>query len=241
MTVAQRIDDVKQYPVNLFATTPIHIEDVNLMVINYDKRADVLSDHTMALNTRIADNIAYAWGPTVATQQIQTTGSARPASVTGGADKKAVTYADILALGELFDSQDIPEEGRYILASAQMYKDLKAITEFISVDFANVKPSVSGQIGEINGFKVFKRSRTLLYDDAFAKKALGDASAITDRDALLAWHSSFVRRAEGNVKVYADTDKPEYLGSIYNAAVRNGGMIGRLDQKGVAVLIQATA
>ena len=237
LTISQRTDDVKEYSVSLFATEPIHIEDVNLMVINYDKRSDILQDHSLVLNETIADNMAYAWGADSATSKVLTTGGTRASSF-GGAAKKAVAYSDLVNLMTKFDADNIPEEGRNLLCSAQMYQDLLKINEFISFDYNNNKPVVNGSVGTILGFNVFKRSSSVSYDLNGDKKAYSDAEATTDKDSIIAWHRSFVRRAEGNIKVYADTNKPEYLGSIYNAAVRNGGMIGRTDEKGVYAIVQ---
>ena len=135
--------------------------------------------------------------------------------------------------------EDVPSDGRFLLADAQMYSDLLKINEFISFDYKE-KAVSTGAIGTILGFTVYKRSRAVLYDDTFGVKTYDAVSATTDRGAILAWHKSFVRHAEGNVKIYADTDKPEYLGSVYNAAVRTGGMIGRTDEKGVFALVQET-
>ena len=241
LAIGSRVDDVKEYDVDLFATNPIHIQDVNMMVINYDKRSDVLSDHTLVLNTTIADKMAHVWAPdgTDAAKIIKTTGQSRPSSVAGGTAKKAVNYNDVVALGAAMDSEDIPEDGRYLLVDAQMYSDLLKINEFISFDY-KAKAVSTGAVGTILGFTVYKRSRALFYDGSFLLKAFPNVPAATDRSGILAWHQSFVRRAEGNVKIYADTDKPDYLGSIYNAAVRGGGMIGRTDEKGVFALVQET-
>ena len=241
LAIGTSVDDTKTYTIDLFATKPIHIEDENLAVINYDKRQDILSTHIMTLNTTIADRMAYAWAPdgSNAAKILKTTGTTRPASVGGGAAKKAVTYDDIVDLGAAMDLEDIPEDGRFLLASAQTYSDLMKINEFISFDYKD-KAVSTGAIGTILGFTVYKRSRAILFDDSFNLKAVDAASAATDRDAILAWHKSFVRRGEGSVKVYADMNKPEYLGSILNAAVRSGGMSGRTDEKGVFCLVQET-
>jgi len=239
LAITQRDDDVKEYNVDLLATQPIHIEDENLMVINYDKRQDILSDHSLALNSAIAERLAFAWSPTgaVAAKVLRTTGGTRPAMVSGGAAKKAVAYDDIVALGAAMDVEDVPEDGRFLLVNAQMYSDLLKINEFISFDYKE-KAVAKGSVGTILGFTVYKRSKAIVYNDTFNLVSHSATPAQTDRGAILAWHKSFVRRAEGTVKIYADTDKPEFLGSIYNAAVRTGGMIGRTDEKGVFALAQ---
>ena len=86
--------------------------------------------------------------------------------------------------------------------------------------------------------KVFKRSKSTYFDVSNVKKAVGAAGAATDNLGILAWADNCVRRAEGNVKMYADMDNPLYLGSIFNASVRAGAMIGRTDSKGVYALVQ---
>ena len=242
LTIAQRTDDTIEYSVDLFATAPIHIEDVNLMVINYDKRKDVLEDHVNTLNTAIANKMAYTWaaGLLVADGNVlKTTGAARP-STYGGVDVKKVTYNDIVALSTKMDEDEIPEDGRFLLVPSQMYADLLGINEFISVDYKD-KAVAKGSVGTILGFTIYKRSKAVKFNATFVLKAYTDANATTDRDGILAWQKSFVRRAEGTVKVYSEIDKPTYLGSIYNAAVRSGGVAGRSDNKGVYSLAQETA
>lgn len=239
LTPTERVDDVLTYSVNKFNTPAIYVEDANEAVINYSKRMDIMGDHISALNTAIANNIATSWAPADGSTSAKTTGAARP-STAGGADLKAVTYDDILGLMTAFDAQDIPADGRFLLASADMYSDLLKLDQFISTDFQKGTPVVNGVVGEILGFKVYKRSASVRYDNTFNKIAAGTAGATTDRNAILAWHKSFVRRAEGNAKTYGRFDDPEYLGSIVNAMVRAGGSHGRSGREGIAVLIQDT-
>jgi hypothetical protein len=239
LTPSNRVDDVLTYSVNKFNTDPIYVEDANEAVINYSKRMDIMGDHIAALNTTIAENIATAWCPADGSTSAKTTGGTRPSSA-GGAAVKAVTYEDILGLMTTLDAQDIPSDGRFLLASANMYADLLKLPEFISTDFQKGTPVVNGVVGEILGFKVYKRSKSVRYDNTFNKIASGTTGATTDRDAVIAWHKSFVRRSEGNAKTYGRFDDPEYLGSIVNAMVRAGGSKGRTNSEGVAVLIQDT-
>jgi N4-gp56 family major capsid protein len=241
LAIGQRTDDTKEYDVEVFATLPIHIEDANEMVLNYSKRQDVVEDHAATLNTSIADYIATAWTPTVAGNISRTSGANRAATAAGTTGfRKAVTLDDLIALQEKFDRMDVPSMGRFLLVSAGMYADLLKINQFISFDYGNKKPLVDGAVGDILGMQVFKRSRTALFDASGVKNAYGDATLATDCESILAWHSSFVRRAEGNIKMYSDIDNPAYLGSIYNAMVRSGGTAGRNDQKGVLSLVQET-
>jgi len=239
LTPEARVDSVLTYSVHKFNTPPIYVEDANEAVINYSKRMDIMGDHIAMLNTTIAERIGTAWCPADGSSSLKTTGATRPSSA-GGAAVKAVTYNDILNLMTALDAQDIPADGRYLLASANMYADLLKLPEFTSSDFQKGVPVENGVVGEILGFKVYKRSKSVRYDNTFQKIAAGTSAQTTDRDAIIAWHKSFVRRAEGNAKTYGRFDDPEYLGSIVNAMVRAGGSKGRTNGEGVAVLIQDT-
>ena len=243
LTAAQRTDDVKSYTVDLYATDAIHITDVNEVVTNYEKRSNILMDHTATLNTRIADEIAFSWAPTLAGQKSYMTGTADGTALAPSATgtRKTLTRNDLSDLAIKFDIDDVPTGMRNILVDARLYAQLLKIDSFINFDYVNRKPTVDGQIGEIFGMKVFKRSKSVYFNTSNAKKAVGAAGAATDHLAILAWADNCVRRAEGAVKVYADFDNPLYLGSIFNASVRAGGTASRNDEKGVYALIQATA
>jgi hypothetical protein len=227
------------YSIDKFNTPPIYVEDANEAVINYSKRMDIMGDHIAQLNTTIAERIGTSWCPADGSALLKTTGGTRPSSA-GGSAVNAVTYNDILALMTLLDSQDVPSNDRFLLCSANMYADLLRLPEFISTDFQKGMPVVNGVVGEILGFKVYKRSRAVRYGNTFDLIDAGDETKTTDRDAIIAWQKSFVRRAEGNAKTFGRFDDPEYLGSIINAMVRAGGSKGRNTGNGVTVLIQDT-
>jgi hypothetical protein len=240
LVATTRTDDVKSYTVDLYSTDPIHIQDVNEMVINYSKRSDVIKDHARTLNTRIADEMAYSWAPTAGANIIVTTGTADASALAPSATgtRKVITYEDIVKLATMFDIDDVDMGARNLLVDTRLYAQLLKINQFVNFDFFNRKPTVDGQIGEILGMKVFKRSKSTYFDVSNVKKAVGAAGAATDNLGILAWADNAVRRAEGNVKMYADMDNPLYLGSIFNASVRAGAMIGRTDSKGVYALVQ---
>tara|TARA_Y100001973_G_C5177426_1_gene322848 strand:+ start:853 stop:1755 length:903 start_codon:yes stop_codon:yes gene_type:complete len=239
LTVSQRTDDVLEYNVDAFATNPIHIEDVNEAMTNYSKRQDIIKDHVKALNTRIADEMAFVWAVTAASNKIFTTGANVAAAAPGATgNRKGLTRADLAKLAVMFDKDDCLADERNILISAAQYEELLNIDSFINFDYVNRKPTVDGQIGEIFGMKVFKRSRNTIFNNSNVKKAVGAATAATDKLSILAWSDSYVRRAEGTVKLFSDIDSPMYLGSIFNGLVRAGGTAGRSDEKGVYSLIQ---
>ena len=77
-----------------------------------------------------------------------------------------------------------------------------------------------------------------IFNNSNVKKAVGATAAATDKLSILGWSDSYVRRAEGSIKLFSDIDSPMYLGSIFNGLVRAGGTAGRTDEKGVYSLIQ---
>lgn len=60
-----------------------------------------------------------------------------------------LTYAALLLAKQKLDEADVPEDGRYVLVSPAQYIDLLSINQFISIDYANTKPVVTGSVGKI--------------------------------------------------------------------------------------------
>lgn len=238
-----RQDDITSYAVDMYATEPDVVTDVNQAVLSYNKRAAILEDHQNVLNTRIADELAFLWGPTLAANILRTTGTGNTGTLLTGATglRKEITYQDIINAATLMDRMNVPDDGnRRVLLTADQIGEIKKIDQFRDYDKSGMTGQLaSGAVGLIQGFQIFKRSRGLAYNvGATAKKAVGSVVATTDNQAALFWHPSFVRRAEGNVQVYYEAKKVGYQGDMFNAALRGGGCIARLDQVGVVALVQ---
>lgn len=240
-----RKDDKKVYEVNLYETQPDIVSDLNQAVVSYDKRAAVLEDHVNSLNTRIASEIAVAWSPTKSYALILTTGAngtgTKLAGMTGS--RKEVTYQDFINLATLLDNQNVPDDGqRNILIHPSQVAELKKIAEFRDFDKTGIQGQfASGAIGKIQNFNVYKRTTVPIYalNSTTGAKAVNAVIGATDNLAILAWHPSYVRRAEGIAQVnYSGITQPGYGGPTFNAAVVGGGTISRNDEVGVAVLVQ---
>ena len=249
LTISDAVEDVLTYDVDLIATNPTRVGDFEAALVSYNKRSEVIDNHSKVINTRTALNIGDAWALASGLNNnnaAQTSGDkSRPATVTGtSGDRKVVTRSDFSKIVTMFDRDDIPNDGsRYALFTANMYEDLRGIPEFIDYDKTGRPELVKqGILGQIYGVKIMMRSSTFMYSEdtltSIVKRAIGATIQETDNEAALFWHADFVRRCEGSVKVYADNNVPGYLGSILNAAVRAGGSRGRTDNKGVYMLIQ---
>lgn len=240
-------DKKKQYTTDLIATKPQLVTDLNQALVSYDKRAAKLRKHMNSLNTQIADRIMYGWMPTNSDFIFQTTSNeTRPAKAPGATgNRKRLDKKDIFKAFSMLNDLDVPLDGqRRLVLPAYMYEDLLLIEDFIDADKLRMRGDLSaGQVGEVLGFKVFMRSKTTIFTEAAnpQKKPIGAAPAQTDNQAALFFHPSFVRYAEGVVKVYVNPDRGEYLGGTMNAAVRGGSMISRLSEIGVGAIVEDNA
>lgn len=243
-TASQRTDITLDYNIDAYSTDPMHLLDTDEIEVSYDKRQSIISDHTDALNTTIADWMLVNWAPTVGSRIFRTSGDARPAgapSATG--DRKKVTLDDFLQAKRKLDKDDVPSEGRVVVMPADMYNDLLALDAIISADKLGNAALPSGVVGRIFGFDIYIRSRVLVFNNAATPvvKNPGVAGAATDNEAALFYHPNFVRRALGAVKLFADEDNPLYYGDIFSAEVRAGGTKARTDSKGVVALVESAA
>lgn len=245
LSVNQREDGKETYAVHLYYTNPEHIEDENEAILSYSKRMEHLQEHVSQINTDYANDLAYAWAQTDGNRILRTSGSSTTALAAGATgNRKAIQRDDIVDIYTLMGEDDIPvSDGRAImLVPPLLYGQLLKINDFIDYNkIGNTDALRRGVLGRLLDFQVMMRSSATIYDNTGTPvpKAPGAASAADDNLAIQFWHPAYVRRAEGQVKVYAEYDKPEYLGSVFNAKVRGGGMISRKDKKGVYSLVQA--
>lgn len=238
----QRADVATQYLLEELSSNPTHLQYSEELIVNYNKRASILDGHVKALKDTMADRMLYKWGENVAgAALVPTTGtSTRTSSApTSTAVVKRIDKADILAIRQIFDKDNIPQSGRNLLVTAEMYNDILNIDDFTHVNKFGLTVIPEGLVGKIFGFDVFVRSRGNVYADAATIKDTTAAPAATDLGAGLAWHSDFVRRAMGSTKVWLEVERAEYYGSLMSAAVRFGGLNSRNDVKGVVSLVEA--
>lgn len=238
--IGQRTDDEAMYALREHTTDPILIRDIDAVEVSYDKRQSVLIEQTQALNESIANWMLYDWA--AQNPALFTTGASRPAaapSATGA--RKGLTRADVRRLRLLFDANDIPQDKRFLLLTAAMYNDLLGDDAILSREYVNGGNLQNGTVDSLYGFGIYVRSQGLVFDNAGTpvKKMPTAVAAATDNAAAIAWHEMSVRRALGEIKVFADDDKPEYYGSLLSALVRAGGRAARLDYKGVAAIMEA--
>jgi len=251
LPISERTDADRTYALNQFALEPTLITNLDELQISYDKRQSVLGQQITTLTQRIGDEVAISWTATGAANIVSTTGSAVGTALAPGATgtRKAVTLADIQALAQKLDKDNVPRSGRKLLMSTDMFWQLCSIDNVIRGSynaFQTSQPNVlqTGIVMQLFGFDIMIRPVVSVFaTGATSPKAFGAATATTDNLACIAFHSTTVRRALGAMNPLYDAGsngngKPEYLGSIFNMEVMLGSAIGRDDMKGVASLVQ---
>lgn len=248
--VSGRTDNDLSYGIDELTTDPIYIPDADKVELSYDKRMSVIANDREQLQKAAADLLIEKWAKYGA--GITTTGknvAARADLATG--DRRAITKADVLAAATLFNKNDVPQEGRYLLLSAAMYSDLlNDLTDKELSAFLASADAQRGTLGMLYGFNIMMRSQTIDILDRDAAPS-GGHTFLTDtptnaqkavlNNVALAWQEKCVSRAMGDVKMFDDTDSPTYYGDIYSFLMRTGGSHRRYDKKGIAVIIEGEA
>lgn len=238
-TIAQRTDVEVTYNLVEFTSDPTHITDIDEIEVSYAKRQSVLREHIEQVRAKMFAYLLSLWCPSLAGQMVSTTGATRPGAAPGATGtRKAMTKADVAKIKLLFDSQDIPSDGRTLLLDASMYNDLISDSTLTNREFTQAT-SAPGSVGNLYGFDVMLRSSVGRMATGNAGSKDPDAANVaTDNAFGLAWHRDYVRRALGDVKVYADEDKPEYYGSLFSTMARAGGAKYYTNQRGIAALVE---
>jgi hypothetical protein len=241
-----RTDVLLDYNINEFTTDPSLIRDVDAIEVSYDKRSSVLSDHIKEINKRVSNELQFKWAPGAAANIIRTSGALRPANTPGATtSRKTLTIADVINAANILDDMDIERDNmRCLLLPAHMYNDLMAVnyTSLLQLQTTGEAMLKDGKLMNLHGFTIYIRGKlNVLRYNASATPVVIDpttAGAATDNAAALVWHSDYVRRAKGSVKVYYDEDKPEYYGSIFSAMARCGGSKKYSSSNGVVAIVE---
>ena len=241
--VTKRTDTDITYALDEFTTDPRLIPNADTVELSYDKMNSVMSDDMNALRQTVADNILIAWAPE--TNIIRTTGDDVATHLAGTTGfRKKLRAKDVLAAQTFLNTQDAPMEGRYALISAVMYSQLvEDLSESQYRDFSRSVDEKTGVVGMLYGFKIMMRSRVFTYDNSGTPvvNAYAAAADVDDNDAALFWHENAVERAMGEIKVFDQSNSPQYYGDLMAFLMRMGGRIRREDENGVLALVQEAA
>jgi hypothetical protein len=248
-TAVQRTDTDITYTLNEYTTDPALVEYSEEVIVSYDKIDSIIGDLIGYLNDNIADNMLLSWLDESVTvpQKIYTSGALAAATtdeigtaLTG--QRRVMLANDIKKAALTMNLQRIPKEGRFALIEANMYDQL--LTDLAQTqyrDFSNTADPQNGVVGKLYGFTLLDRSSTVTYSTTDTLNAYGAASASTDNLASIFWQKDCVSRALGDVRVFENTERAEYYGTIISTLLRMGGRRRRGDDKGVIALVQAAS
>lgn len=239
-SIGTRSDGELTYDLDIYDVPPLRVHNLQDVELSYDKRQSMLNQSKATLMDFVYMDILKKWVPSSPTTVV-TTGAAAAAHVhsTATGNRKAMSRAEVEKVKMIFDSQDVPADGRVILLDAVMYNQLvNSLTDAEVVAFMHGADATKGVMGTFLGFEFLMRSSVL--QTAAAGTLKTGAAAATDCAAGLAWQKSMVSRALGEVKVYEDNNNPSYYGDIFSFAVRAGGSYLRSDKKGIALIYQGT-
>lgn len=238
-TAAQREDYDLTYDINEYSTNPVHIQDAERVELSYNKRESVLKQMKSALADKAHIDLALSWVPS-GYAKVGTSGAAAPAhmpSSTG--NRQAMTKADVLAVKNLFDLDDIPQTGRCMLLDAVMYNQLVASLSESEANAFNASVNAQrGILGRLYGFDFYMRSS--VFRVAANGASMASSASATTSAAGLAWQEDCVSRAMGNHELFENNKDALFYGDVMSALVRAGGSYIRNDKKGVAVIYQVT-
>ena len=243
-TISQRTDATTQYILEELSTDPTHLQFSEELIVNYAKRQSITSQHSNVIKDTKGDRCAYGWaaGAVAASKFVPTTGTATRNSDARGSTVstvKVLVKADILAAKSVLDLDGVPTEGRRLLVPPSMHNDLLLLDEFTRMDAYGTSNIPDGMVGWVFGFQVMVRRQVTSHTTAtYAIKDPAAATAVTDIAGAIAWHPSFVRRANGSIKTFLNIDDPAYFGSIFSTAVRFGALIARNDNVGLVQIIE---
>ena len=126
-TPAARSDAEITYDMVEYTTDPIYVKDIDEIQVSYNKRQDVLGQHTSEIVEQAALDCLHSWGATAAAAQVRTTGTAsalyNPHSTATGT-RKALTLADIAAAKQILDKAKVPRSGRVMVIPPEMETSL---------------------------------------------------------------------------------------------------------------------
>ena len=106
-----------------------------------------------------------------------------------GSDGTGVDALDLMArMARLLDDQNVPEEGRWLVAGPQFYEELsKASSKLLSVDYNAGQGSLRNGLvssGKLRGFNMYKTNNIASTSNATGKVLAGHISAAATAQAI---------------------------------------------------------
>ena len=161
VTLQARTETEYTITVDRYKESSFMIEDIAVAQTSFPLRKEYVDETGEAL-ARDMDNSIFAeraqiqgyLGIDGATSEANVVYSSTDG--TSGGTPLALNRASILAAKEVLDEANVPDDDRVLVVSPSQYNDLLTIEQFISFDYTNGKPTVSGLVGSLYGTPVIK-------------------------------------------------------------------------------------
>jgi hypothetical protein len=234
-----RTDNDVFYSLDEFTSDPRLITDIDKKEMSFDKRQSIIQDDTGALLQLAGDNMIYRWiqnSPNTAGFRIASTGATAAATAPGATGtRKILTEADLRAAATALTNQNVPEEGRVAIISANALNHLMSDNN-LKYAFQNPVNLAEGSIARLFTFDIYVRSLVAREATDGTIKTPEAANATTDNELAVFYHQNMVERAMGDVEIFDNPNRAEYYGDLISFLLRMGGRGRRNDNAGIAVV-----
>ena len=260
-TITKRKDVDITYALDEFTTDPRFIPEAEKQELSYDKMNSCMMEDMQYLRQIVAEAMLYNWRPKYFIKASKT--KSADYLVYGTGVRTGVQVSDFSKAKTIFNKQNVPVEGRYVILPEEMYKQLcEDVRDSQSQHLSAIYNNVTGELEKLEGFTILHRSTVLMASNSTLSAVSGteyfrwtstdltyDVEAAEEIEAGgsvdntcclygLFWQESMVTRAMGATKMFSNEGDAQYYGDIYSFMQRLGGRARRMDGKGVLGLIQ---
>jgi hypothetical protein len=223
---------------------PLMVTDFDEAMSSYNKLNVAVGDATSTLTEFMGKTILnkLAIG-VVDSRKIPTSGSnGTNNSPLKTANRKKISFLDILNLGQKMDEDNVPESGRFLILDSVMYQELLTDSQIINAQNFGETVLPSGVIREIGGINIMKKNTISTQSSAGVVRLLGVTSETLDNRVGFAFHSDAIAIADTGIKTYQLAGDPYKRGNVFSASfVMGASSIRRgFDDAGTYLIVQAS-
>lgn len=252
LAIGNRTDGVFTYRTNDISTLPTLVQESDEVLTAYQKVMSVKDQHSTTVAQEISEWAIYNWlrdyagtdgdsGGNIPTYARLLTSGA-PATEfnnpAGDGLRLKASLQDVQRARLVMNKQNVPTSGRIAVLSAQMETELFGTDNTRYSVNAGGAQNISGELGDLFGFKVYSRASAGLSTGGVIQ-APGSAITTATDDTSFFFHKDMVHKADGMLRTFAQFDRGEYLGDIFNLTKRFASHRDRNDAFGVVTLTQA--
>ena len=198
LAVQTYTDDEVIVALDKYQTRPTSISDDKIIGASYAVIDPATKSHTVAISSKKYKKAIHSIAPnsdSAATPVLVATGVPL---VVGGLP--TLTYADLVALKDRLDENEVHAEGRRLVLCTRHYNDMLLDRQRFADKFINY---VAGQPAPtIAGFEIYQYNGNPLFTSAGVKKPFGSVKTAGDREASVGFWIDGIAKKTGMTKQY---------------------------------------